>query len=520
MGEPGLGFGAFVLWPGARRLERDGEAVPLGARAFDLLCALARRGGRVAGKDELLGEVWAGLVVSDANLHVQVSQLRRALGAGAIENLPGRGYRLVPPVHPLDGAAPTRRLSVIVLPFVEPGAPDGQGYVADALTDDVTAELSHIRGSFVIGTPTAMVFKHTAFDLAAHARELGVRYALQGRIERDGARLEVHARLSDAATGGVIWSETIAVPQADPRAMRSETVARLAAALDLELVRAEAARVDTRRDPAAVDLLMQGRAAGGRNWTRASYLRSRGLFDAALAREPELAEALAHRAHVNAVLATAWPGPEIEAQIAQAEADAQQALRIDPQEPVAWLALGMARLMQYRVADAAQAADRGLEFAPNAPALHDLRAEVHRHAGDAALGFAPARRALALSPRDPHRWVFELRQGWLHLHLGEYVPALHRLEASHALHPHWTTTTALIALHGHLGTPERARALAPLLDDPEVEGFRRWHRASREPRFLDQLRTHLYAGLMKAGYRSDTAAWDDWLARQRRGGGP
>ncbi|MBP7667512.1 MAG: transcriptional regulator [Burkholderiaceae bacterium] len=78
-----------------RRLLADGRPVPLGGRAFDLLCVLAEHADRVVSKDELFARVWPGLVVEDNNLTVQVSALRRVLGTGAITNLPGRGYRLV-----------------------------------------------------------------------------------------------------------------------------------------------------------------------------------------------------------------------------------------------------------------------------------------------------------------------------------------------------------------------------------------------------------------------------------------
>jgi TolB-like protein/Tfp pilus assembly protein PilF len=519
MGESGLRFGPFTLLPSERRLLRDDQPVALGPRAFDLLCALARRAGGLASKDELLDEVWPRLVVEEANLHVQVSQLRRAIGADAIENLPGRGYRFAWPVSE-RAVAPDRRLSVIVLPFVEHGPTAGPDYFADAITDDITAQLSRIRGSFVIGTPTAMTFKREPFELFAHARELGVRYALQGSIERDAGSIEVSARLSDAHTGGVIWSDAIELPLTDLRTLRREVVARIAAALDLELIQAEARRVESGERPEVSDLVMQGRAVGGWNWAREHFEQALAIYDRALAIQPDHAEALARRAHMYVVLATAWPGPQIEHQLARAEADALQSLRMDSLDPIAYLALGQTRLMQYRVAEAADAFDSGLALAPNAPWLLDMRAEAYRYAGHSELGFEPARRALAISPRDPHRWVFMVRQGWLHLHGGEYREALAWFERSYALHPHWTTTGALIAVLGHLDERERAQALFGLHQDAETEIHRAWHRASREPLFLQQLREHLFAGLVKAGYRSDLRLADAWVARQLRGGRP
>jgi DNA-binding winged helix-turn-helix (wHTH) protein len=88
-----LKFGRFELQPRHRRLLRDGEPLSLGARAFDLLLALAERRDRVVTKAELLDLVWTGLVVEENNLQVQISALRRLLGAQTIATVPGRGYQ-------------------------------------------------------------------------------------------------------------------------------------------------------------------------------------------------------------------------------------------------------------------------------------------------------------------------------------------------------------------------------------------------------------------------------------------
>src|SRR5438477_10884073 len=92
-------FGRFELRPGEGALLADGVPVALGARAFDLLVALANRAGTLIAKDELLATVWPGVVVEENNLQVQVSTLRKILGNRAIATLPGRGYRFTLPVE-------------------------------------------------------------------------------------------------------------------------------------------------------------------------------------------------------------------------------------------------------------------------------------------------------------------------------------------------------------------------------------------------------------------------------------
>jgi predicted ATPase/DNA-binding winged helix-turn-helix (wHTH) protein len=96
-------FGHVELWPRDRRLVVDGAPRPLGSRAFDMLVALAERPGRLVTKNELLDLVWPDLVVEENNLHVQMTQIRKALGNELIATIPGRGYRFV---RRIDGDAP------------------------------------------------------------------------------------------------------------------------------------------------------------------------------------------------------------------------------------------------------------------------------------------------------------------------------------------------------------------------------------------------------------------------------
>ena len=106
-GEPSrLAFGAIELRLDERRVFVAGQPVALGSRAFDLLKALVSKRDRVVGKDELLDEVWPGLVVEENNLQVQISGLRRVLGAGAIATVPGYGYRFVQAAEPGRSEAP------------------------------------------------------------------------------------------------------------------------------------------------------------------------------------------------------------------------------------------------------------------------------------------------------------------------------------------------------------------------------------------------------------------------------
>jgi predicted ATPase/DNA-binding winged helix-turn-helix (wHTH) protein len=110
-------FGPFELQPDKRRLLKDGATISLRARAFDLLAALVERAGRLVAKDELLDQVWPKMVVEEAALHVQVSALRKVLGADAITTVSGRGYQFTLAVTKGDGGANRASRSKHNLPY-------------------------------------------------------------------------------------------------------------------------------------------------------------------------------------------------------------------------------------------------------------------------------------------------------------------------------------------------------------------------------------------------------------------
>ena len=533
-----LRFGAFRLLADERRLLRDGVEVPLGARAFDVLCALAQRPDRLVTKDELLAEVWHGRVVEESNLHVQVSQARRAVGADAIATVPGLGYRFARavvaedpapaapagPAQAARGEARGRRLSVMVLPFVEPGAAPGDAGFAGAVTDDVIAQVARIRGATVIAAPASPAFRGTDVDATDTARELGVRYVLQGRLDRDGPRVELAARLTDAGTRAVVWADAIEVDRADARGLRHDLVARLATALDLQLAFAEASRVA--RLPAASiaadDLVMLARAGGGWNLNRAHFLQTLALYERALGIDPDCAPALAGRALALAADALAWPGPDIDATLARAEADALRAIALDSLDPLPYTALSIVRQQQYRLDDAFDAVRQALAVGPN-----DLHAigwcgELHKYRAEWDEARAHAMRCVELSPRDPLRWAVQFRLGSIALLEGDAAQAAAWLERSFTLYPYWLTASFLAAACASLGRTARLAELSRIRAEgaEAADTHNAWNRVSNHPVFLERCREHLFGPLLRCGAVPDPTFPERWIERQRRGGAP
>ena len=146
-----------------------------------------------------------------------------------------------------DKSAP--RLSMIVLPFANIGGDTEQDHFVDGVTESLTTDLSRIRGAVVIGRNTAFTYKSKAVDLKQIGRELNVRYVLEGSVQRGGNRMRVNVQLIDAETGNHLWAERFDKPLTDLFDMQDEIVARLAGALNAQLVVAEARRAEKAPNP-------------------------------------------------------------------------------------------------------------------------------------------------------------------------------------------------------------------------------------------------------------------------------
>ena len=128
-----------------------------------------------------------------------------------------------------------RRFSIVVLPFANLSSDPEQQYFADGVTENLTADLSRLRGAFVISRNTAFTFKGKAVDSQRIGRELGVRYVLEGSVQRAGARVRVNAQLIDTETGAHLWAERFQEEIADLFKLQDDVVARLANALSYDL---------------------------------------------------------------------------------------------------------------------------------------------------------------------------------------------------------------------------------------------------------------------------------------------
>src|SRR4029077_15342618 len=145
-----------------------------------------------------------------------------------------------------------------VLPFVNLSDDPEQQYFADGITGDLITDLSRIPDMLEISRNTAFTYRDKPVDTKRIGRELGVHYALEGEVQRSGNRVRVTAQLIDAETDAHLWAERFAGDAGDLFALQDEITHRIAVALDLELVGAEATRSAVNQD--AQDYILRGRA--------------------------------------------------------------------------------------------------------------------------------------------------------------------------------------------------------------------------------------------------------------------
>ena len=312
-------------------------------------------------REQIMQIVWREKTVEDANLAVQISNLRDSIGRRSIQTVPGRGYRFIAPLkQPLTNAHVTApvisqavtcpRLSIVVLLFANLSEDRTQQYFADAITDDLTTDLSRIDDMFVISCNTAFTYRGRPANTKQIGRELGVRYVLEGSVRRVGNQVRVNVRLINSETDAHLWAERSDRDIGDLFALQDEITGWIANTLNLALIGADAARPT--EHPDALDYIFRGRAAYNRPTTRDSLAKAMALFEHALALDPHSVEAQSWLARTFAGRVSNQMSDTKVADTARAEELIAQALAVSPSYPVAHYAKGFLLTTQSRRAEA------------------------------------------------------------------------------------------------------------------------------------------------------------------------
>jgi TolB-like protein/class 3 adenylate cyclase len=414
----------------------------------------------------------------------------------------GKPAQAKPPPAPEKSTPP--RLSIVVLPFANIGGDPDQEHFVDGVTESLTTDLSRIRRAVVIGRNTAFTYKGKAVDLKQIGRELNVRYVLEGSVQRGGNRMRVNVQLIDAETGNHLWAERFDKPLADLFDMQDEIVARLAGALNTELVAAEARRAEQAPNPNSMDLYFQGLARLNKGRSPNNVAQARGFFDRALAADADNVEALigSARADVSEGLFSYAPDPM--AAFEAAEAKLTKALSSVPDHALGHLILGYVKIFTKRAAQGIAECEHALALDRNLAYVHAAIGLGKICIGHAEEAEAHICEALRFSPRDTMAYWWIYTAGLAKLHLGSYEQAIAWFRRSIETNRNFPFPNFLLAAAlAQLGRVDEAQsavkagiALNPTYTISRARAL--WTAMTDDPTYLAQLEP-IVEGLRKAG---------------------
>ncbi|MEN3347123.1 MAG: hypothetical protein V7632_758, partial [Bradyrhizobium sp.] len=307
-------FRDHLLDTDLRELSREQVPVSVEPQVFDLVVHLMENRGRVVSKDELIDKIWHGRSVSESTLTSRINAARKAIGdSGANQALirtnARKGFRFVGDVETKSAAAtvePRRsvttphttpalpdRPAIAVLPFTNMSGDREQDYFSDGISEDIITALSKLRWFFVVARNSSFVYKGRAVHLHEIARELGVRYVLEGSVRRSGDRVRISAQLNDVSTGGHLWAERYDRELADIFAVQDEITEAIVAAIEPQLYTAENFRAQ-QKPPGSLDAWDFVMRALSHYWhiTREDNASAQALLEQAIAIDPAYGKAL------------------------------------------------------------------------------------------------------------------------------------------------------------------------------------------------------------------------------------
>jgi adenylate cyclase len=395
-------------------------------------------------------------------------------------------------------------LSIVVLPFANLGNDPEQEYFADAITEDLTTDLSRIAGSFVIARNTAFTFKGKVADVRQVGRELGVRYVLEGSVRRFGQRVRINVQLIETDGGAHLWAERIDTDLASLTEAHDAITGRIARTLNLELISAEGRRAERSANPDAVDYAMRGWALYNRVHSPEASREAQLLFERALAIDSQLVEALVGLASTLAgAVLDGWRADRV-ADIARAEALLQQALDRVPRHAEAHRTKGVLLRAQGRVEEAIEVLEGAVALDPNHPNYLLQLAIARIYSGLPERAIPEIEKAMRLNPREPKMASTFFALGVCHVLLGQTEQAIAWLLKARLANSRLAWTHLWLAgaygLSGQLADARSALDEAQRLN-PEFASVAKFVGAStmRHPLYTALRERTLLAGLRSAG---------------------
>jgi adenylate cyclase len=390
----------------------------------------------------------------------------------------------------------TEKPSIAVLPFDNLGGDPEQEYFADGITEDLTTDLSRLSGLFVVARNSSFAYKGRSVDLRSVARELGVRYLLEGSVRRSGEHLRINAQLIDGSNGGHLWAERFDGTMTDIFKLQDDVNRKIVAALEVSLTIADEVRlgrVET-TNPQAYDLLLKG-IERYNIFTPGAVVEARELFTQAAALDPSYARAYANIALTYATEVNFFWTQQREESIRLGLEYADRALQLDDSIPQIYLTRSTLYLSQRQHRAALEAARRTVEVHPNYADGFAALAFISSYSGDFEKGLEALDQAMRINPQGTG--VYLSIKGRILFFLGRYEEAVASLEEAVARNPGFDgihiTLAATYARLGRLDdaewSMEEALSINPKISLEEERRQSIYQHQSDLENFLDALRT-------------------------------
>jgi adenylate cyclase len=424
-----------------------------------------------------------------------------ALRPEAVADLPALS---VTPAPSISQPAVAPRLSIVVLPFTNLSDDREQQYFADGITEDLTTDLSRLADMFVISRNTAFTYRNKPVDTKQIGRELGVRYVLEGSVRRSGNQVRVNTQLIDAEADAHLWAERFDRDAGDLFALQDEITSRIAAALDLELIGAEAGRGTDHPD--ALDYILRGRAVTAKPRTRDNWAEMISLFEQALALDPRSIDAQSWLANALTSRVLEQVADSSAADMARAEGLAGQALAASPQSLLGHYAKAQVLRAQGRYEEAIPEYETAIAINRNWVGAIAHLGQCKLFTGSIEETIPLVEKAIRLSPRDGQIASWYSRIGVVHLVQSRLDEAIRWFEKARGANPGRPALHAWLAsAYGLKGDFDRA--IAELAEARRLNSDDRYSSIARlkavadfgVPKVRALFETTYFAGLRKAG---------------------
>lgn len=481
-----VSIGSYVIDTLTLDIARAGRAVAIEPKVFDLLVLLIENRHRVVPRDEIVEKLWQGRAISDDALSSCVKAARRALGddgrsQGIIRTIHRRGFRLVGEVVVEDTAAPAGRISepapasadgggndavpraavsrpamapldkpsIAVLPFENMSADPQQAFFADGIAEDILTTLAKIRHILVIDRNSSFTYKGRSLDVRKVGEELGVRYVLDGSVQKSRERVRVSAQLVDCTDRRHLWADRFDGSLQDVFDFQDRITEEIVTALEVELTEGELVRGWRKRSGdlkayeayhRARDFFMQ--------FTREASLRAHAEATRAVEINPEYWDAWLMLGYTSNMAARLGWSDDPGKSLRFARECVARVLAADPTMPEAHSLAGGIALTGRDYPSALASCRQAVALGPNSPDCYHMLAIVLCYAGQPHEAVGLERQALRLNPLNPTNYLVEL--GRAYVQLGKLDEAKAVLQQVVTRRPRWMNARALLvaACHG------------------------------------------------------------------------